>query len=94
MIKKDNDGYYFESKRGYRYELLEGVGIGGKKCTSDIIFIFFSNDEVNVTDNMVGYLYGAGFLNDDDTHDTHGYNESIEAMVNEYERREFGREEN
>lgn len=30
MIKKDNEGLYFKSESGIRYEILEGVTIGGK----------------------------------------------------------------
>lgn len=86
MLKIDNDGYYFESKRGLRYELLEGIGIGGRRCTSDIIFIFFSNDEVSVENNLVGYLFGASLLNEGDTHD---YGEAIEELVDAYENKEF-----
>ena len=76
MIKKDNDGLFYESKSGKRYNLLEGVTIGKRK-TSDIIFIMPYED-----DNIVGYLYGASLLEEKDTYN---YCETIERMVNEYE---------
>lgn len=80
MIKKDNDGLFFESNSGKRYDLLEGVTIGNEK-RSDIFFIMYGDDEKS---DIVGFLYGASLLNEKDTYN---YCELIERMVNEYERK-------
>lgn len=86
MLKLKEDGYVYISDRGIEYELLEGVGIGGRKCTSDIIFICLMNSEYNVDDMIVGYLYGAMLFEDD----LSGYEKSIKELVEEYEKRNFG----
>ena len=86
MIKLTNEGYVFISKKGIKYDLLEGVTIGvTPKYTSDIIFIFLSDSDYNVKDNFVGYLFGANVMTDD----LEGYNESIEKIVAEYEATNF-----
>lgn len=86
MIKLKEDGYVYISDRGIEYELLEGVGIGGRECTSDLIFIVLMNSEYNVDDMVVGYLWGAGLLKSE----LSDYDESIKELVEQYEKRNFG----
>ena len=87
MLKLKEDGYVYVSDRGIEYELLEGMSIGSeRKYTSDIIFIMLNNAEYNVEDHIVGYLFGASVLE----RQLMDYDESIKAMVDEFEKRNFG----
>lgn len=92
MIKKNNDGYYFESENGIIYDLLEGVTMGTEpQKTSDIIFVVISglNLEIDTPEeHFVGYLYGASFMNDC-MGEYEGY---ISYMVEEYEKKYFLKE--
>lgn len=86
MIKRDKEGFYFISKNGIRYELLEGVSIGSEKqFTSDIIFIALLDPEYNVSDQVVGFLWGASFLEEQQA----SYAESIAERVAEFEKKNF-----
>ena len=87
MLKLKEDGYVYVSDRGIEYELLEGMSIGAnKRYTSDIIFIILNNAEYNVEDHIVGYLFGASVLE----RQLMDYDESIKAMVDEFEEKNFG----
>lgn len=87
MLKLKEDGYVYVSDRGIEYELLEGMSIGSeRKYTSDIIFIMLNNAEYNVEDHIVGYLFGASVFE----RQLMDYDESIKAMVDEFEKRNFG----
>ena len=87
MLKLKEDGYIYVSDRGIEYELLEGMSIGSeRKYTSDIIFIMLNNAEYNVEDHIVGYLFGAGVLEKQ----LMDYDESIKAIVEDFEKRNFG----
>lgn len=87
MLKLKEDGYVYVSDRGIEYELLEGMSIGAeRKYTSDIIFIVLNNAEYNVEDHIVGYLFGAGVLEKQ----LMDYDESIKAIVDDYEKKNFG----
>lgn len=84
MIKLEKEGYIFISKKGLKYELLEGVSIGSTpQYTSDIIFIIFSNLDIKVDTPLVNFLYGATFINEC----LEEYNSMIGEMVEEFERR-------
>ena len=84
MIKLEKEGYIFISEKGLKYELLEGVSIGSTpQYTSDIIFIMFSDLDLTVDTPLVNFLYGATFINES----IEEYNEIIEGMVEEFERR-------
>ncbi len=86
MLKLKEDGYCYISDIGIKYELLEGIKIGGKeKNTSDIIFIMLTNPDYNVDNNIVGYLFGAGMIESN----LKGYEESIKKMVTEFEEKNF-----
>ena len=88
MLKLKEDGYVYVSDRGIEYELLEGMSIGAnKRYTSDIIFIILNNAEYNVEDHIVGYLFGAEIFLEDSRY----YEESIKEMVDEFEKRNFGK---
>ena len=85
MIKLNNDGYYFISDSGIKYELLEGISIGGKRqYTSDAIFIMLNDKNYfeKVNNYFVGFWFGASFLHEclDE------YNEYISKLVTEYEK--------
>ena len=88
MLKLKEDGYVYVSDGGVEYELLEGMSIGAeRKYTSDIIFIMLNNEEYNVDNNVVGYLFGADIFFEDSRY----YEESIKEMVDEFEKRNFGK---
>ena len=88
MLKLKEDGYVYVSDRGIEYELLEGMSIGSeRKYTSDIIFIMLNNAEYNVDNNVIGYLFGAEIFLEDSRY----YEESIKEMVDEFEKRNFGK---
>ena len=87
MLKLKEDGYVYVSDRGIEYELLEGMSIGANnRYTSDIIFIILNNAEYNVEDHIVGYLFGANVFE----RQLMDYDESIKAMVDEFEEKNFG----
>lgn len=92
-IKKDKEGIYYESSRGIRYELLEGMTMDGdRRYTSDICFIFCSDLNYQVSDHFVGYIFGATFLYGHDYGMSYVKNEmeqSISELVDAYEKREF-----
>jgi hypothetical protein len=81
IIKKDNfiqgkdySYFYYVSDNGLKYELLEGITIGGaNSCTSDICFILLDTYDdprllENEDDRTVGWFYGAiDIKNDYDT---------------------------
>ena len=84
MIRLEKEGYTYVSKRGLKYELLEGVSIGSTPSyTSDIIFIILSNLGVTVDTPLVNFLYGATFINES----IEEFNSMIGEMVEEFERR-------
>ena len=84
MIKLEKEGYVYISKKGLKYELLEGVTMGSTpQYTSDIIFIMLSDLDVHVDTPFVNFFYGATFLNDS----IEEYNNMIRDLVKEYERR-------
>lgn len=84
MIKLENEGYIYISKRGLKYELLEGVSIGSPtQYTSDIIFIMFSDLDIKVDTPLVNFLYGATFINEC----IEEYDNMIGEMVEEFETR-------
>lgn len=84
MIKLENEGYIYISKKGLKYELLEGVSIGSTPTyTSDIIFIMLCDLDVSVDTPLVNFFYGATFMNDS----IEEYNDIIREMVKEFERR-------
>ena len=88
MLKLKEDGYVYVSDIGIEYELLEGMSIGSeRKYTSDIIFIMLNNAEYNVDNNVVGYLFGADIFLEEQKY----YEESIKEMVDEFEKRNFGK---
>ena len=83
MIKLEQEGYIYISKRGLKYELLEGVSIGSpKQYTSDVIFIMLSGLDLKIQTPFVGFFYGASFINES----IEEYDQIIEEMVEEYER--------
>lgn len=87
MLKLKEDGYVYISDRGIEYELLEGMSIGAeRRYTSDIIFIVLNNAEYNVEDYIVGYLFGAGVFE----RQLMDYDESIKAIVDDFEKKNFG----
>lgn len=84
MLKRTNEGYYFISKRGIRYELYEGVTIGGDKtCTSDAIIIMLSEVRDDVDNMLVNFIMGANFFEDE----LDVFEKDIAYMVDEYEKR-------
>ena len=87
MLKLKEDGYVYVSDRGIEYELLEGMSIGAeRRYTSDIIFIVLNNAEYDVEDHIVGYLFGAGVFE----RQLMDYDESIKAIVDDFEKKNFG----
>lgn len=55
-------GYYFVSKNGIYYDLLEGVSIGGKRhTTSCMIFIVLwtFNEDLDVDDDLMKLMDGS-----------------------------------
>lgn len=88
VLKLKSDGYVYVSDRNIEYELLEGMSIGSEqRHTSDIIFIMLNNEDYNVDNNVVGYLFGADIFLEDQRY----YEESIKEMVDEFEKRNFGK---
>ena len=63
MIKLIEDGYVYISPKTNRvYHLLEGTSLGGT-TTSDIVFIFDYQNDIDVDNEgkIVGWFYGATF---------------------------------
>ena len=83
-IYKNVNGYYFYSKRGITYDLLEGVSIGSMKA-SDIVFIMLRSPNYEVEDLFVGYFFGAYSFADN----PYFIEERIAELVEEYERKNF-----
>ena len=86
MIYKNANGYYFYSKQGITYDLLEGISIGSiKQKTSDIVFIMLASQNYNVDDLFVGYFFGAYNFTDN----PYLFEEQIAEIVEEYEKENF-----
>ena len=65
MIKLGNEGYYFVSDSGIKYDLYEGLTFGNeKRYTSDMVFVVLSDRRYldNVGDLVVGGFFGAVFF--------------------------------
>lgn len=85
MLKKDKEGFYFETEKG-RYSLLEGTTIGGdKQYTSDILFIMDDTDEDGPS-KLVTFWAGASELEDDRFRDE--YVKDLAKLISEYEAKE------
>ena len=64
MMKLIEDGYVYISPKTNRvYHLLEGTSLGGT-TTSDIVFIFDYQNDIDVDNEgkIVGWFYGATFV--------------------------------
>lgn len=86
MIKLGNEGYYFISDSDIKYDLYEGVTMGGdKRYTSDTIFIMLTDERYidKVESHFVNYWMGAFFLEED----INDYDIDIGALVTEYEKK-------
>lgn len=84
MIKRDNEGYHYISKNNIRYDLYEGVTIGGKRqYTSDAIFIMLSELRDDVDSLFVNFIMGASFFE----RDIDDFEKDITYYVDEYEKR-------
>lgn len=86
MIKRNNEGYYFISKNGIRYDLYEGITIGGdKQYTSDLFFIFLSDKiaKENCDEWLVDFYAGAYWLNEN----PYDYEEDIAYIIDRFEQR-------
>ena len=84
MIKRNDDGYYFVSDSGIRYDLFEGVTMyGNRQYTSDAIFIMLGDDRYfdQIPYHFVDYLMGATFFIDD----MDEYDKDIASMVEKFE---------
>ena len=80
-LKKDPEGFYYQTARA-KYNLLEGTSIGGEKVyTSDILFIMDDEDAERPA-RLVGFLYGAFQLEEEDS----DYIKLIEDLISEYEK--------
>lgn len=82
MIKLKHDGYVYVSDSGVEYDLLEGKSLGAD-TTSDIIFICFLDCDFDNKDEVIGFLYGATFFEED----MKEYNNHIKKIVDKYERK-------
>lgn len=82
MIKLKHDGYVYISDSGVEYDLLKGKSLGAD-TTSDIIFICFLSGDCDIKDEVVGFLYGATFFEED----IEEYNNHIKKIVDKYERK-------
>lgn len=90
-LNMTEDGWVFVSKRGIKYNLFEGLTIGGKTCcSSDMIFIVCASD-VNCGDSMfVNFCAGSFMLNDpDNKDDIEEMEDNIRYYVEEYEEKNF-----
>lgn len=84
MIKLTENGYVYISRSGITYDLLEGTSFGiFPKRTSDIIFIVLTNGSYNVDDDVAGYLFCPSIFE----HRIERYDESITAIVDDFEKR-------
>lgn len=87
MICRDyenNHLIYVSENTGLKYELLDGVTIGGKETkTSDICFIILMNADIDTDEHFVGWLFGSNLINDKDY--IEDYNEEIGKIVTAYE---------
>jgi len=98
MLKKNNDGYYFVSENtGKMYSLDMGGTIGLCPAkTSDRCFILSTglteeeyeswqkgDKNLEIKEKIVGWFYGATFLEDDNYRDE--YVKTIKEFVDEYE---------
>ena len=88
MIKLGDEGYYFTSKSGIKYDLYEGLTMGGpRRYTSDAIFIMLSDEryleKCDANGWLVDYWMGATFLSEN----LEEYNNDIEYLVSEYEKK-------
>jgi hypothetical protein len=84
MIKLNKEGYEFISNRGIRYDLYEGVTMGGiKQYTSDAIFIMLGDERYydEVENYLVNYIMGASFFEED----IFEFDNDIAYLVEEYE---------
>ena len=85
MLKRNNEGYYFQTETR-EYSLLEGVTIGGEKTyTSDMLFIVDDKD-IDKPVKVVGVLFGA-FQLDENNKYRDDYIELIESLITKYEKR-------
>lgn len=95
LKKKERDGYvYVSPKTNREYHLLEGMSLGDES-TSDIVFIFdYQNDiDEDANGEIVGWFWGAAFSKDDkETEDTVAFyvdkyekNKEINIMENKKE---------
>lgn len=86
MLKKNNEGYFYQSEIK-EYDLLEGVSIGGeRRYTSDMLFIV-DNRDIEKPVQVVGVLYGA-FQLEEENKDRDYYIELISNLVEEYEKKQ------
>ena len=84
MIKRNSEGYYFVSDSGTRYDLYEGVNIGGDKhYTSDAIIIMLSDVRDDVDSMLVNFIMGASLFEKE----LSIFEEDIAYMVDKYEKR-------
>lgn len=84
MIKKSNEGYYFISESGIKYNLYEGVTMhGAKQYTSDTIFIMLADERYfdKVDTDYVNHIMGAFFFEENISE----YDEEISFFVDVYE---------
>ena len=84
MLKRNNEGYYFQTETR-EYSLLEGITIGGeKKYTSDMLFIVDDKD-IDKPVQVVGVLFGA-FQLDEDNKYREDYIDHIRSLIEKYEK--------
>lgn len=84
MLKKNKEGFYFETEKN-RYSLLEGTTIGGEQqYTSDILFIMDDTNQDEPT-KLVAFWMGASELEDEAYRDE--YVKDIARLIREYEER-------
>lgn len=85
MLKKNKEGFYFQTEKG-KYSLLEGISIGGEKTySSDILFIVDDLD-INRPAYFVGFVYGA-FQLDENNEYFEDFVDHIKSIIEDYERR-------
>lgn len=86
----DNDGdLKYTSVNGIHYELLEGVGIGKRipAPTSDIVFILVDEPDFDgeLDTRLVGFMYGATFLLDENEERRNEWRGYVREYVEEFE---------
>ena len=87
MIKLGNEGYYFVSDSGIKYDLYEGLTFGNeRRYTSDMVFVVLSDRRYldNVSNLVVGGFFGASFFDAAKGSEDNSY---IDYMVQEYEKK-------